>query len=197
MAGTTELSVSGVPVTSSAPLPVVSAAGATNIAKDEDAAHASGDTGVPALAVRRDAAAVGSGADGDYSTINVNASGRLYTSATVDAALPTGTNTIGFTSPAAATTGGYSFLNIAAGQATTTVKSGAGTLRAIVFNSAATATNTTTVYDNTAASGTVIAIPDVTTIDAPTTVIFDIAFATGLTVITATANGGNMTFVYK
>lgn len=102
--------------------------------------------------------------------------------------------------PAAATTGGASFLNIAAGQATTTVKSGAGTLYAIVLNSAATATNTTTVYDNTAASGTVIGRPAVTTATVPTTLTYGVtglAFATGLTIITATANGGDMTIMYK
>jgi hypothetical protein len=63
--------------------------------KAEDAAHASGDAGFVALAVRRDTAAVGSGTDGDYSTLNVNSSGRLYASATIDAALPAGTNNIG------------------------------------------------------------------------------------------------------
>ncbi len=63
--------------------------------KAEDAAHVSGDEGIVMLAVRRDTAAVGSGTDGDYSTINVNASGRVYTSATIDAALPAGTNNIG------------------------------------------------------------------------------------------------------
>lgn len=97
----------------------------------------------------------------------------------------------------AATTGGYSFLHIAAGQATTNVKSGAGTLHSIVLNSAATATNVTTVYDSTAASGTVIAIPAVTTATVPTALIFDIAFATGLTISTTTANGGDMTVTYK
>lgn len=100
-------------------------------------------------------------------------------------------------SQGASATGGYSFLNIAAGQATTTVKSGAGTLHAIVLNSAATATNTTTIYDNTAASGTVIGRPAVTTATVPTTLIYDLAFATGLTIITATANGGDMTVMYK
>lgn len=44
----------------------------------EDAAHVSGDKGVVALAVRRDTAAVGSGTDGDYSTLNVDANGRLH-----------------------------------------------------------------------------------------------------------------------
>lgn len=76
-------------------LSVVPGTGATALGKAEDDPHASGDVGVLALAVRRDTAAVGSGLDGDNSTLNVNASGRLYTSATVDAALPAGTNNIG------------------------------------------------------------------------------------------------------
>ncbi len=101
----------------------------------------------------------------------------------------------------ATTTGGASFLNIAAGQATTVVKSGAGTLYAIILNSAATATNTTTIYDNTAASGTVIGRPAVTTATVPTTLNYGsdvgLAFGTGLTIITATANGGDMTVIYK
>lgn len=100
-------------------------------------------------------------------------------------------------SAGASASGGYSFLNIAAGQATTVVKSGAGTLHSIVLNSAATATNTTTIYDNTAASGTVIGRPAVVTATIPVTLLYDIAFATGLTIITATANGGDMTVTYK
>lgn len=91
----------------------------------------------------------------------------------------------------------FSYLNIAAGQATTTVKSGAGFLHAIIFNGPATATNTTTVYDNTAASGTVIAIPLATGVIAPTSVVYNCSFSTGLTIITATANGANMTVVYR
>ena len=93
--------------------------------------------------------------------------------------------------------GSYQFLNIAAGQATTTVKSGAGLFHSLVLNSAATATNVTTIYDNTAGSGTVIAIPAVTTATVPVSLIFGIRFSTGLTVVTTTANGGNMTFTYE
>lgn len=59
----------------------VSAGGISGIA--EDAASAGGEEGVMVLAVRRDTAAVGSGTDGDFSTLNVNASGRLYTDANV------------------------------------------------------------------------------------------------------------------
>lgn len=101
------------------------------------------------------------------------------------------------TSPSAAATGGYSFLNIAAGQATTVVKASAGTLHSIILNSAATATNTTVVYDHPSGVGTVIGRPAVTTATVPTTLIYDIAFANGLTIITATANGGDMTVCYK
>lgn len=97
----------------------------------------------------------------------------------------------------AAATGGYSFLNIAAGQATTVVKASAGTLHSITLNSAATATNTTVVYDHASGVGTVIARPNVVAATVPTTLIFDLAFAAGLTIITAAANGGDMTVTFK
>lgn len=58
---------------------IVPGTGATNLGKAEDAAHVSGDTGVLALAVRRDTLAAGSGTDGDNSTFNVDANGSLYT----------------------------------------------------------------------------------------------------------------------
>lgn len=57
----------------------------------EDAVAASGDTGTLALVVRRDTAASSSGTDGDYSTMNVDASGRLHVNV---GALPSSTNTI-------------------------------------------------------------------------------------------------------
>lgn len=44
----------------------------------EDSAHSTGQEGVVCLAVRRDTAAVGSDTDGDYSTFNVDANGRLH-----------------------------------------------------------------------------------------------------------------------
>jgi len=51
---------------------------ASSLGKAEDAGHSSADVGVCVLAVRRDSAAVGSDTDGDYSTLNVDASGRLW-----------------------------------------------------------------------------------------------------------------------
>ena len=91
----------------------------------------------------------------------------------------------------------YSYLNIVAGQATTVVKATPGILHSIVFNGPATATNVTTVYDNASGVGTVIAIPAATAVVSPVTLIFDIKFAIGLTIITATANGANMTVCYR
>ena len=70
------------------------AAGATSVAKAEDAASADADVGIPAMAVRKATPANTSGTDGDYEMLQMSA-GRLWTSATVDAALPAGTNAIG------------------------------------------------------------------------------------------------------
>lgn len=82
MAGATRISVGDADVSSTNPIPVtVTTSGATDLGKAEDAAHASGDVGVAMLAVRRDTAAVGSGTDGDYSTVNVDGSGRVYANA--------------------------------------------------------------------------------------------------------------------
>lgn len=57
---------------------VVPGTTATSLGKAEDDAHNSGDVGVAALAKRTDNAAVSSGTDGDYSTINVDSVGRLW-----------------------------------------------------------------------------------------------------------------------
>lgn len=60
----------------------------------EDAASADGHTGHPVLAVRKATPANTSGADGDYEFLQMSA-GRLWASATIDAALPAGNNNIG------------------------------------------------------------------------------------------------------
>src|ERR1700749_3906864 len=102
--------------------------------------------------------------------------------------------------PKAASGNGATYTHIAAGQATTTVKSGAGTLYAIIFNSKATATSTMVIYDNTTATGTVIGQPDATTTipgQGPNYGPTGLAFTTGLTIITATANGADMTVIWK
>lgn len=52
--------------------------GASNTQFAEDTAHVSGDIGTEMLAVRRDTPASGVSADGDYATLNVDSSGRLW-----------------------------------------------------------------------------------------------------------------------
>jgi hypothetical protein len=54
------------------------AAAATSIGKAEDAAHADGDVGVPALAVRDDTLNIRSGAENDYEPLHTDANGALW-----------------------------------------------------------------------------------------------------------------------
>lgn len=53
-------------------------ASATSIAKNEDAVHASSDTGVYALSVYRSSVLQGAGTTGDYSSLITDIDGRLY-----------------------------------------------------------------------------------------------------------------------
>jgi hypothetical protein len=88
---------------------IVPGTGATNLGKAEDAAHSSGDTGVMPLAVRNDDIAALSGADGDYSPMQVNAAGSLYT---VDETGAAGSILVTGTSAVAATISGTCFVAI-------------------------------------------------------------------------------------
>jgi hypothetical protein len=87
----------------------------------------------------------------------------------------------------------YKYLNITT-DATTTVKASPGILHTICINTPA-ATETLTIYDNTSASGTKIGT---TTLFASTNPCFtyDAYFATGLTIVTATA-AGDITVTYQ
>jgi len=84
---------------------------------------------------------------------------------------------------------------VAAGTATTTVKSGAGVLRSITINTKGASANTMTVYDNTAGSGTKIAVIDST--GGAATLTYNVAFATGLTIVSATGTGADYTVSYE
>jgi hypothetical protein len=66
---------------------------------------------------------------------------------------------------------------------TTTVKSGAGFLHRLIVNGGTT--GTIIIYDNTAASGTIIASFDTT--NAIASYEFNVTFATGLTIVTSAA----------
>ncbi len=76
---------------------------------------------------------------------------------------------------------------------TLTVKSGVGTLAAITVGVAGTAT-TVTIYDNTAASGSVIAVLN-TAVN--TTYTLNTQFNAGLTVVTAGTTPADLSISYK
>lgn len=74
---------------------------------------------------------------------------------------------------------------------TTTVKSGAGVLHAIVVGE--TAAGAITIYDNTAASGTTIGVLKSSIVEG--TYVFDRIFSTGLTIVTAAASKIHVSYV--
>lgn len=82
-------------------------------------------------------------------------------------------------------TGAFQYKNITT-DTTTVVKASAGVLHTITFNNPV-ATETVTLYDNTAASGTKIGTITVPASPQPQTLMFDVAFTIGLTIVTATA----------
>lgn len=89
---------------------------------------------------------------------------------------------------------GYSFSHIST-STTTTVKSGAGVLHTLTVNNLGTVSSTTTVYNNTAASGTVIAI--INTLAGQISYVYDIAFSTGLTIVTTGTVAPDITVSYR
>jgi hypothetical protein len=83
---------------------------------------------------------------------------------------------------------GRSFVNITTGT-TTTVKSGNGFLHAITINTPI-ASNTIAMYANTTASGAkigTITLPANVAVFTPTSIVYDIAFTVGLTIVTSGA----------
>lgn len=78
-------------------------------------------------------------------------------------------------------TGGNTYTNITTAT-TTTIKSGAGVLHTVCVNSLGTVASSTTIYDNTAGSGTKIATLNTLALLGCQT--YDVAFSTGLTVVT-------------
>jgi hypothetical protein len=79
---------------------------------------------------------------------------------------------------------------------TTTIKSGGGLLHTITINAPGPGGNTLTVYDNTAGSGTVIAALS-TNVGYPVTLLYDLQFTTGLTVVLATGQAADVTITWQ
>lgn len=79
--------------------------------------------------------------------------------------------------------------------ATTQVKTGSGVLHTLCINTKGAASNTVTVYDNTASSGTIIATIDTTI--APGCYAYDAAFGTGLRIVIATGTAADLTVTWR
>jgi hypothetical protein len=75
---------------------------AANLGKAEDASHTSADTGVLALAVRRDTAASSTVTDGEYATFNLDSTGRLWSNSELPDAATIADNTATPTVPGVA-----------------------------------------------------------------------------------------------
>ncbi len=86
----------------------------------------------------------------------------------------------------------WAYAHIAAA-GTTTVKAAPGVLGSVVVNKAGDAAATVTVYDNTAGSGTVVAVIDAS---AKGAYAFNAALATGLTVVVASTTAPDVTVTY-
>lgn len=81
----------------------------------------------------------------------------------------------------------------------TTIKSGSGSVHTVSVNSKASVAHTLTLYDNTAANGTILATIDVTNTPG-TSYTYDMEFANGLTIAMPTGGGGtpaDVTITYR
>lgn len=151
---------------------VIPGTGATNLGKAEDAAHASGDTGVAVWAKRTDTAASSAGTDGDYATINQDSLGHLWSR---EGFAPGYENN---TTGKAIVEENYSTTRVTAdGQ----IKASAGFVRHISFAATGTVTaGTITLYNNTAESGTVLWSGIIQVGTAPVTVPINAEASTGI-----------------
>jgi hypothetical protein len=107
--------------------------GLLGLRKVEDVAHATGDAGIMALAVRKDTAAASSGTTGDYEPLSTDSAGRLRTVAKRDP------------------TDALSLVHMAAEAASQVVKASAGTLHSIVGYVASGESGWIQVHDATSA----------------------------------------------
>jgi hypothetical protein len=140
------------------------AAAATNIAKAEDVASADADVGVPAMAIRKAAPANTSGTDGDYEMLQISA-GRLWASATIDAALPAGANAIGKLAANDGVDVGDVTINNASGASSVNIQDGGNsiTVDGTVTVQQSTASNLKVDLSGTAANATALNTSDAST----------------------------------
>jgi len=152
--------------------------GASNLLKLEDSAHASGDAGVAMFARRKTVPAVSSGTDGDYSTLDVNDSGGLWTT------------------PIANVGGGYSKVKYAA-QTTTvqTVKGSAGKLHGYMIYNPNSSVSYVQLFDTASSVTLGTTVPDLilpipATSGANLSDTIGIGFTTGIKIACTTTETG-------
>lgn len=78
---------------------------------------------------------------------------------------------------------------------TTTICTGSGKLCGVTVNTKGASANTCTLYDNTAGSGTVIAVID-TTSPASANLEYNTLFGVGLTAVLATGTSADLTITF-
>ena len=88
----------------------------------------------------------------------------------------------------------HSFLNITSATSSTVVKSGAGVLHTITINTRGTG-STCQVFGDLVGEGSQIANIDTTL--STTAFLYDVAFTSGLTIVTTGASGANLTISYR
>lgn len=126
-----------------------------DIVRSEDEASGDGHKGAVVLGVRKATPANTSGTDGDYEALQLSA-GRLWASATIDAALPAGTNAIGKLAANDGVDVGDVTINNASGASAVNVQDGGNSITV----DQATGTNLHTVVD----SGTITTVSTVTAV---------------------------------
>ena len=89
----------------------------------------------------------------------------------------------------------FDALNIPAGTATTLVKTGPGMLHSVTINTKGASSNTLKIYDGVDANGTLLATIDTTVTWGP--LPYDIGFQIGLTLVSATGTGADITVSYR
>lgn len=88
----------------------------------------------------------------------------------------------------------YAAIHMAA-NGTSSPITGAGVLHTVCINDQGASSNIATVYDNTAGSGTTLAVIDtVTTVGCQ---LYDAAYSTGLTVVMGTGTTADLTITYR
>lgn len=120
--------------------------GALHLGKAEDNAHASGDVGVMALAVRLDTPATTSSASGDYEPVHLTAQGAVWMT------------------PTPTTNGGVSFTRVISAATTnaTLIKSSAGNLYGVWATNTSASTRYLKLYNMTTAPTVGTSTPSIT-----------------------------------